>query len=46
MILLDTHTWIWFVSNPDFLSQKAREAVDIAVKSLCENYLVESYEKT
>ena len=32
MILLDTHAWVWFVSNPEYLSKRAnkkiREAVD------------------
>lgn len=32
MIVLDTHTWIWFISNPDLLSKPAKAAVDAAVK--------------
>ena len=28
MILLDTHTWVWWVSNPDRLSASARQAID------------------
>ncbi len=28
MILLDTHTWIWWLSNPENLSQSAREIID------------------
>ena len=32
MIVLDTHAWIWFTSKPDVLSQKAKYAVDEAVK--------------
>jgi len=32
MIVLDTHTWIWFISNPDFLSKRAQKAVNAAVK--------------
>lgn len=32
MITLDTHAWIWFVSSPDLLSRKAKEAIDEAVK--------------
>ncbi|HIJ57164.1 MAG TPA: type II toxin-antitoxin system VapC family toxin [Deltaproteobacteria bacterium] len=31
MILLDTHVWLWFVSNPELLSNKARKAVDSAI---------------
>ena len=33
MITLDTHAWIWFVSNPDLLSKKAKKAIDAAVKA-------------
>jgi PIN domain nuclease of toxin-antitoxin system len=32
MIVLDTHAWIWFVSNPDILSKRAEKAVNAAVK--------------
>jgi PIN domain nuclease of toxin-antitoxin system len=32
MILLDTHAWVWFVSNPDLLSKPANNAVNKAVK--------------
>ena len=32
MIVLDTHAWIWFISNPDLLSKRATEAVNAAVK--------------
>jgi PIN domain nuclease of toxin-antitoxin system len=32
MIVLDTHAWIWFASNPEILSRKAKKAVDLAVK--------------
>lgn len=32
MILLDTHTWIWFVSNPEMLSNTAKNRIDRAVK--------------
>lgn len=28
MILLDTHAWIWWVSEPERLSARAREAID------------------
>lgn len=30
MIVMDTHAWIWFVSNPELLSRSAREALDAA----------------
>lgn len=30
MIVLDTHAWIWWVSAPDQLSDKARQAIDEA----------------
>ena len=32
MIVLDTHAWVWFVSNPELLSTKARKAVDTAME--------------
>jgi PIN domain nuclease of toxin-antitoxin system len=32
MIVLDTHAWIWFISNPDLLSKRAEKAVTAAVK--------------
>lgn len=32
MILLDTHAWVWFVSDPTKLSNAARRAVDAAAK--------------
>lgn len=32
MILLDTHAWIWFVSNPELLSSHAIESIDVAVR--------------
>jgi PIN domain nuclease of toxin-antitoxin system len=32
MIVLDTHAWIWFISNPENLSKKASKAVTEAVK--------------
>ena len=32
MILLDTHAWVWFVSNPELLSKPARKAVDTAME--------------
>ena len=32
MIILDTHVWVWFVSNPELLSQKSKKAVNIAME--------------
>ena len=32
MIGRDTHAWIWFISNPDLLSKRAKKAVNAAVK--------------
>ena len=32
MIVLDTHTWIWFISKPEVLSKRAKKAVSVAVK--------------
>jgi PIN domain nuclease of toxin-antitoxin system len=32
MIVLDTHTWIWFISNPERLSKRAKAAVNAGVK--------------
>ena len=31
MILLDTHAWIWWVSNPELLSETAQKELDTAV---------------
>ena len=31
MIVLDTHAWVWFVSNPELLSQKAKRTIERAV---------------
>jgi PIN domain nuclease of toxin-antitoxin system len=31
MIVMDTHVWIWWVSNPDLLSPEARTLIDKAV---------------
>lgn len=31
MIVLDTHTWVWFVSNPELLSKASRKAIDAAI---------------
>ena len=30
MILLDTHVWVWYVSSPEYLSQKAMAYVEQA----------------
>ncbi len=32
MIVLDTHAWIWFISNPDLLSKRAKKAVNAALE--------------
>ena len=40
MIVLDTHAWIWWVSNPDFLSDKAKQIIDEAVTN--RNVLISS----
>lgn len=32
MIVLDTHVWIWFISNPELLSKTAKKAVDTAME--------------
>jgi len=31
LIVLDTHTWVWFVSNPELLSKASRKAIDAAI---------------
>jgi PIN domain nuclease of toxin-antitoxin system len=31
MILLDTHVWIWFISNPELLSKAAIEGIHAAI---------------
>ena len=31
-VLLDTHAWVWWVSEPDRLSDAARDAIDGALK--------------
>ncbi|MBT9582925.1 type II toxin-antitoxin system VapC family toxin [bacterium] len=31
LILLDTHAWIWFVSDPSKLSRPARKAIEAAI---------------
>ncbi len=30
MILLDTHVWIWYLSNPTYLSEKAFQVIEEA----------------
>ena len=32
MIVLDTHAWIWYLSNPDRLSAKAIQHIEKAIK--------------
>lgn len=32
MIVLDTHVWVWWVSNPDQVSERAREEIDLAME--------------
>ena len=32
MIVLDTHAWVWFISNPENLSKRAAKAVKGAIK--------------
>lgn len=32
MIVLDTHVWVWFVSNPELLSKSAKRSVDNAME--------------
>jgi PIN domain nuclease of toxin-antitoxin system len=31
LIVLDTHTWIWWVSSPEHVSRDAQDAIDRAV---------------
>lgn len=31
MILLDTHVWVWWIGDPDRLSDRARQAIDSRV---------------
>ncbi len=33
MIILDTHVWLWWISNPDNLSEKAAEVIDEAISA-------------
>ena len=32
LIVLDTHAWVWFISNPELLSERAKRYVDAAVE--------------
>ena len=32
MIVLDTHTWIWWISDPEQLSKRGREEIDRAME--------------
>jgi PIN domain nuclease of toxin-antitoxin system len=32
MIVLDTHVWIWFLSNPDLLSDAAQNHIELAAE--------------
>jgi len=40
MIVLDTHAWIWFVSNPELLSEEAGKAADDAKKKRADICLI------
>jgi PIN domain nuclease of toxin-antitoxin system len=40
MIVLDTHAWIWLISNPNILSKRAEKVVSTAVKD--KNILISS----
>ena len=31
MIVLDTHVWVWFTSNPELLSKAAKKAIDASM---------------
>ena len=33
MIVLDTHAWVWFISNPELLSKRAKKATDTAINA-------------
>jgi PIN domain nuclease of toxin-antitoxin system len=33
MIVLDTHIWIWLISNPELLSKRAKKAADTAMNA-------------
>ncbi len=32
MIMLDTHVWVWFVSNPELLSKAAKREINAAME--------------
>jgi len=32
VIVLDTHVWVWFVSNPELLSKAAKKAIDASIQ--------------
>jgi PIN domain nuclease of toxin-antitoxin system len=32
MIVLDTHTWLWWISNPELLSEPASQVIEKAVR--------------
>lgn len=32
MIVLDTHVWVWFVSNPELLSKAAKREINAAME--------------
>jgi PIN domain nuclease of toxin-antitoxin system len=32
LIVLDTHTWVWWASRPEQVSERAREAIDLAME--------------
>ena len=33
MIVLDTHIWLWWISNPEYLSTLARQTIEQAVSA-------------
>ena len=32
MIVLDTHVWVWFISNPELLSKAAKKAINVSME--------------
>lgn len=32
MIVLDTHVWVWFISNPELLSKVAKKAINVSME--------------
>ena len=32
MIVLDTHVWVWFTSNPELLSKAAKKAINVSME--------------